>query len=408
MIKILYLIENINIGGASDALFFLASEFKPEGILINVYCKNNNLEVSRYNDIQINVVNGKELLHIFLSQKYDLIHWFKADGVSVFYELITELKRINKQFPIVTTVCQFQRGFTLRLTPYELKYSQKIIFIDNTAYLYSGNRYIDQNKKLMIYFGLYYKEHEINEIINYRNNSESQVIFGRGSSANKCHIEMVEWFNKIPIENKRFKIVGIGKSHKWILNEISKYQLENVIEIIPHLNNNEWLTVLNSFDIFLYQLPLNAYSSIDGTMQAAMLLGKPIVFFGPESPKELIIHGESGFVANNKFEFVKYALLLANNAELRMKIGQNAKKRLHEQFSWQNTLSGYKSVYNCVIDFETQLNKLPISFYLNYYVTKVLYFVRYKTMKLFPKTIKNNIKSKIRQFENFIVRNIIK
>lgn len=77
---------------------------------------------------------------------------------------------------------------------------------------------------------------------------------------------------------------------------------------------------------FLYYLPLKAYSSIDGTLGEAMLLQKPVIYYGPEAPKERLIHGYNSLIANNKEEISVLCNKLAKDEEMRLQLGLKARE----------------------------------------------------------------------------------
>jgi len=395
--KIMYIINNVNIGGATDALVYLLQH--TDNVCKKVFCKNNYLSKNKIDDIKIQIGNGLSIYNIFLVENYDLIHWFKADSSILFDELCEEMKRKNRILPVITTVCQYPREFRLKLTPNEIQYSQKIVFIDKHAYNCDYNKYIPNENKRMIYFGIYYNEIQLQKYNTEKAiNSQTEIIFGRGSSLNKCHRKIIDWFNAINISNKKFCIVGIGENAEWLKKEIQKYNLENTIEIVPHLSFDKWLDKVNTFDVFLYQIPLDSYSSIDGTMQAAMLLGKPVVYYGSESPKELLVHGESGFIATNKEEFIHYATLLASNQKLRTQMGNKAKERILTEFNWHITVEKYNKLYAQVITSKLSKTVLTGKFITNYNISKYTYALRLNFVNLFPKEARKKLKRKVLNF----------
>lgn len=392
--KILYIINNLNIGGATDALICILQNCSCNSR--RIICKNNYL--SNVDNLNINVEegNGRLVFDTFIQDEYDLIHWFRAESALLFEELCMEMIVQKRVLPIVTTVCQYPREFRLRLTPNEIKYNQCIVFIDKHAYACKFNKSILNDRKQMIYFGIHYDENLFTRYNKLSTISDSvDVRFGRGSSLNKCPKNMIAWFSKINVSQKQFCIVGVGDEPEWLKKEITKYKLETNVEIIPHLNFEDWLLKVSSFDVFLYQIPLNSYSSIDGTMQAAMLFSKPIVYYGSEPPKELIEHGVSGFIANNKREFIHYATLLGTNTELRQRMGQKANERIISKFDWKVTVENYTTLYQKVLSEEPTESLLTFQYLFSYNIAKTLYQIRFNFVNIFPEKERKELKRKI-------------
>jgi glycosyltransferase involved in cell wall biosynthesis len=389
MIKVLYVIDILNIGGASDYLISLSSEFNFSNE-INVICKKNYRINNIANDFNFKQVDdAKSLIDFYFNNKFNVIHWFKSQNCGFFKNYCKKIKSQKINIPLIITVCQNPKSYEHRITPSEIKYSKIIVFIDKNSFNFKDNKFLDASQKKLIYFGTKWP----NDIENQSNDQQRDyILYGRGSSINKCHPDFINWFNSINIVNKKFCIAGISENSEWISSEISKFNLSEKVFVLPHLNKSDWLNLVKTFDVFLYQLPLNSYSSIDGTMQAAMYFCKPIVYYGPESPKELIQHGKTGFIANCKKEFIYYAELLAKNKKIRDEIGSHARKHLLEHFSWSNTVENYRSLYYETIKSEGVNYSPKFRFILNYIFLGFIMFIKKSILNILSKSFKTKLK----------------
>lgn len=366
--KILYVIDLYQQeGGASRAMCRLSRAIAgQDNNETSVFCRN----VLSGDTLCENIIigNGKALLDYYLNNQFQLIHWFKSSRLKIFKELCTELENRKLFIPIITTVCQKPSYRDLLLSPLEIKYSSKIVFIDKASY---NDKICARFKnKEFIYLGSPYCDVKNSS---YIRRSET-IIFGRGSSMNKWPKSMIENFDKIQIENKEFHIVGAVGQNNWLQRYIKKNN-RNDIQVYPQLPYEEWINKLIDFDVFLYQLPLDTYSSIDGTMQQAMLQEKPIVYYGPDAPKELLEHGLSGFIATNESEIRIYAELLGKDEQLRNTMGAEARKRILKFFSYDNTLDSYIELYKSVVAFPKSLplDTVDLYYFFIYYYRKIFY-----------------------------------
>jgi hypothetical protein len=74
--KILYIINNLNIGGATDALIYILKNCTCDSR--KIICKNNYLGDISNLDIEVEEGNGRLVFETFNKAEYDLIHWFRA------------------------------------------------------------------------------------------------------------------------------------------------------------------------------------------------------------------------------------------------------------------------------------------------------------------------------------------
>lgn len=306
--------------------------------------------VTRYlldcqDDIKPIVVNSEnDLKRIITSANYDVIHYFKGSGYDLFNWARNIVESEDLNIPIVTTVCQRPSYPTLLLSPDEIRYSDKIVFIDKQSYKDPLYPFIPEEKKTVIYFGCPQSHvEETGELLSLRkeHNCSDKIIFGRGSTISKCPPDMLEIFNDIPYKDKKFRIVGVSPN-SWVGE---KAKALSDVEVIPPVKYRQWLEYCNDFDIFLYQIPRSSHASIDGTLGDAMLLEKPVVYYGSEAPKERLEHGVNGFIATTEEEFIKYADILANNPKLREEMGKKARETTIRDFHIDVEISKYYDIY---------------------------------------------------------------
>ena len=188
------------------------------------------------------------------------------------------------------------------------------------------------------------------------------IVYGRGSSLNKCPKNMFDIFDRIAYP-KKFIIVGKGEMD-WIQKEISKRDYE--IILLDSMPYNQWLETVATFDIFLYHLPMEAYSSTDGTMMNAMLMKKPVVYLGPDAPREILVDNVNARIAQSEEQLVKYCNELAKNEQERIRLGENARKTC-EQFQ---TCEQFFETINRLYDNIKPSSPIRLSlFYLYAYLT---------------------------------------
>lgn len=376
--KILYVIESLIDGGASKALLSLCAAISQKGFSTQIFTQNiDQLVYDKFNvHFDIKTGDAGALKDLKIKNNYDVIHWFRTNSSKLFDIYFTRFTQ-DLRPPLILTHCQIPTRHDLRLSNYELKFADKFVFITKTGYSHHYNRVIPESKKQLIYFGT----HNIDLIEQKRTYKVNGILkFGRGSDLVKCPDDLIKVYESLgdyPIE---FYIVGDGSENekKKLSQKINKSTIRNQVHLIDHLADADWIKYLRSLDVFIYYLPPNAYSAIDGVIQDAMLTGLPVVYLGPKATKELFTHGEDALVANNVDEFISYCYLLAENKNERIRLGQNARTKILKEFNYQKTVEQYLKLYKTDCHGKIEMIDLNLSYQLMYYWSSFKYFLYQK------------------------------
>ena len=77
----------------------------------------------------------------------------------------------------------------------------------------------------------------------------------------------------------------------------------------------------------------------------AMACGIPVVAVNEGGYKESIINGETGYLIDRSFETLKDSVSrLLNNDELRIAMGQNARKHVEKKWTWDKSIERFLSI----------------------------------------------------------------
>lgn len=362
---IIYLISYINVtDGASSALIKRVRNdsdvacrqiiiFKWKGILPSI----PNVQFIQENDI------NNELKEI---SDDIVVHYFKAQNSNILEKTISYINRCRIGVYTITTVCQNPAYKRLLLSPYEIQTSDKIVFIDRYSYTHPLIQFIPVTKRVMIYLA-HYDQDRVSYLDSLSSSKKPNecIIVGRGTSLEKCPKDMFEVFDMIKFPNIKFIIAGIPEGKNWVREEALKRDNVDVVSILP---KEEWNVLCASFDICLYHLPDYCHASLDYNLGISLLLKVPVVFKGPEAPKERLIHGVNSYVATTNEELAHYVELLANSPDLRKQIGKSGRDSQLKLFT-KNPKDEYHKLY---LNRRKEIH-IRISIPLSY---KLLYFYR--------------------------------
>lgn len=332
--NIIYLITLYEVGdGTSEAL---NKQVQYDKINYDDYLIVTKKIISTEENLSITTINNYEKITEFTNKTCNtIVNYFKSRSSNILMDL---LELIGYSIPIITTICQSPSYPNLWLTPFELKNSWHFVFIDKAAYNNKLINFIPEKVKSQIYLSSQ-RDIDFKSIRNINNGNK--IVYGRGSSSIKCPSNMFEVFDRIDVPNKLFRIVGI-EENSWITKEASK---RNNVEVYGKLSKEKWIEMCNSFDVFLYQLPEDCFSSIDGTLGLAMMLGKPVVYMGCSAPKERFHNNQNGFVAESIEEMAHYATILGKDSKLRNEIGEQGRLSTINDFKPETRIQKYKELY---------------------------------------------------------------
>ncbi|MGC9190774.1 MAG: glycosyltransferase, partial [Candidatus Micrarchaeia archaeon] len=76
----------------------------------------------------------------------------------------------------------------------------------------------------------------------------------------------------------------------------------------------------------------------------AMASSKPVISVNEGGPKETIIQGKTGYLANSPEEMAKYMLEIASDKEFAEELGKNGRNRVIKNYSWERFYAEYVKI----------------------------------------------------------------
>lgn len=137
------------------------------------------------------------------------------------------------------------------------------------------------------------------------------------------------------IPNVKLYIIGDGSLRKIIEKKIEIEGIKNVV-LMGVIPNERLPRELNKSEIFV--LP-SFWEGHPKVLIEAMACGLPVIGADVEGIRELIQHGYNGWLCKPNSESIREAILtLLYNPELRRKLGENARKFVVENFSFESVM----------------------------------------------------------------------
>lgn len=143
-------------------------------------------------------------------------------------------------------------------------------------------------------------------------------------------------------ERYRFLVVGDGPLRSQCQDFICQNKLEEQVILAGNREDvNRLLTAVDIFALF------SAYEGLPLTIIEAMLAGVPVVASDVGGVGEMVVHGETGYLVQGTDigPAVEQIKELADNEELRVKMGLAGRKRAKELFDLEVMIGRYEQLY---------------------------------------------------------------
>ena len=207
----------------------------------------------------------------------------------------------------------------------------KTFYFSWNGNVFLNENLFDKNKIKVIYNGIILKENEIIKPVYQKNNDE--IVIGNAGRfvKQKNHSFLIQLAAKLKEESVNFKILlaGSGKLQPEIEAITKQLDVEDKIVFNGFIENIR--NFMESIDI--YVLP-SLWEGFGYVLAEAMSCRKPVIAFNLSSNPEIIANNKTGYLVekNDLEDLTEKIKLLAENPELRNKMGQEGKARVKERF----------------------------------------------------------------------------
>ncbi len=150
--------------------------------------------------------------------------------------------------------------------------------------------------------------------------------------------------------NVKYLIVGGGEFKSKLKNLVHKRKLENRVIFAGEVPNSELPKYYAACDIFV--LPSISRLEAFGIVGLeAMASGKPVIISDIPGVREVINDGVEGLLVEpmNAKDLAEKITVLLSDADLRKKMGENGRRKVNEDFTWDKVVRQVEEVYSGVM-----------------------------------------------------------
>ncbi|MHA2054464.1 MAG: glycosyltransferase [Candidatus Hodarchaeales archaeon] len=151
-------------------------------------------------------------------------------------------------------------------------------------------------------------------------------------------------------DNIRLLIAGTGGKEMRYKQLVEKYKLGDKIEFVGEIEYAEMPAFLNSLDIATMP-SINDNESFGVAALEASATGLPVVATRVGGIPEVVLHGESGFLAEKKNpdQLAEYIGMLIRDPNLRRKMGIAGRKMVEQKYRWEDNLKAMHNLYEKIM-----------------------------------------------------------
>jgi len=328
-------------GGAGKAI---------SGILKKNTCYNNSLllleephdtryiDICKKNDVKITISDDEKtirqlaksadviildwwchplFLKVFIALnnlKTRMILWSHINGLYYPYIPFEFLEKFD--FCMFTSECTFENN--------QWTSEQKLIIKDKSEIIYGMGEFRPSENKKKIDYG-------VNEKFNIAYSGTLNF-----SKMNDCYPQVCRQ-TCYEISNTYFEFFGR------YTEEFRNFFEESNVIFRGFITNIE--EILTEMDIYCYLLNNENFATTENALLEAMASGLPIIVMDNPAERSIITHNENGFIAKDAKQVIQYIRELYDNEELRRSIGENARSKVIEKYSYETNLKNY---YDCI------------------------------------------------------------
>lgn len=164
----------------------------------------------------------------------------------------------------------------------------------------------------------------------YRTNVHKIISCGR-LNKQKNFERLIRVFSKLCEKEQAVELLiyGEGEEREYLSKLITQLDLDTQVRLMGRTENV--LCALEEADIFVLS---SNYEGMPNALMEALAVGMPCVSMNcPTGPSSLICSGEDGILVESDSEMLDALILLANNKEMRIRMGMEAKAKMHTSYS---------------------------------------------------------------------------
>ncbi len=154
----------------------------------------------------------------------------------------------------------------------------------------------------------------------------------------------------------RLVIIGDGPEREALRQHARDVEVDRFVTFLGHRDDAS--SLLHHLDVFWLG---SSFEGMSNSLMEAMAAGIPVIATDIPPNRELIRHGEEGYLANvgDGVAFAQYSVRLLTDPDLRSRMTQAARERMRREFSVERMIARHCEVYERLVGDRTSNRPAP-------------------------------------------------
>jgi glycosyltransferase involved in cell wall biosynthesis len=349
IMKILHITPHLG-GGVGKAIYSLANFYSKKFAYSHAVAlleepeKPYYAELCGHNGIQVELPNRSDLAVLIAESDIVVINWWHHPAMAEFLANFPDVQtrtilwcHVNGcVYPYMSYEFANRMDYVCFTTPYSL---------ENPYWTQTQTNWVCENSTVV--YGIGEDPNILDHKTDYRVGDRFTIGYVGTLNYAKLRPDFVQYCQaalKI-VPNLRFVMVGDRDPH--LSMDAERAGISDSIEFLGYVSDPARL--LMSFDVFGYLLNSDHFGTTENALLEAMAVGLPAVVMNQSAERHIVRHGDTGYLVSSPAEYADTIRRFAYTQNERQRIGENARARLFEFYSAENSAERFKRVAESVL-----------------------------------------------------------